>query len=67
MAWTRSPRPTTRPFIFKLNTSTPDFDYLMTLPASAPVPLTENGSFNGARYTLHPLSDGPFKFSVLHA
>jgi peptide/nickel transport system substrate-binding protein len=48
--------------IFKLNSSIPDFDYLMTLPASAPVPLAENGSFNGARYTLHPLSNGPFKF-----
>jgi len=50
--------------VFKLNTSTPDFDYLMTLPASAPVPLTENGSYTGAKYTLHPLSDGPFKFST---
>jgi peptide/nickel transport system substrate-binding protein len=48
---------------FKLQTSTPDFDYLMTLPASAPVPLTENGSFTGTKYTLHPMSDGPYKFS----
>ena len=48
---------------FKLSTSTPDFDYLMALPASAPVPLAENGNFSGAKYTLHPLSDGPFKFS----
>jgi peptide/nickel transport system substrate-binding protein len=47
---------------FKLNTSTPDFDYLMALPASAPVPLAENGSFSGAKYTLHPMSNGPFKF-----
>ncbi len=48
---------------FKLQTSTPDFDYLMTLPASAPVPLTENGANTGSKYTLHPLSNGPFKFS----
>ena len=34
----------------------------MSLPASAPVPLTENGSNNGSKYTLHPLSNGPFKF-----
>ena len=34
----------------------------MTLPASAPVPLTENGSNKGSKYTLHPLSTGPFKF-----
>ncbi len=48
---------------FKLQTSTPDFDYLMSLPASAPVPLTENGANNGSKYTLHPLSNGPYKFS----
>ncbi len=47
---------------FKLQTSTPDFDYLMTLPASAPVPLTENGTNTGSKYTLHPLSNGPYKF-----
>lgn len=47
---------------FQLQTSTPDFDYLMALPASAPVPLAENGSFTGSKYTLHPLSNGPFKF-----
>ena len=54
--------PDDKTIVFKLNTSTPDFDYLMSLPASAPVPLSENGSFNGARYTLHPLANGPFKF-----
>ena len=54
--------PDDKTIVFKLNSSTPDFDYLMTLPASAPVPLTENGSFSGAKYTLHPLSNGPFKF-----
>lgn len=54
--------PDDKTIVFTLNTSTPDFDYLMTLPASAPVPTTENGQFTGAKYTLHPLSDGPFKF-----
>src|SRR6195952_1551483 len=49
---------------FKLQTSTPDFDYLMALPASAPVPLTENGANTGSKYTLHPLSNGPYKFST---
>lgn len=48
---------------FKLSTSTPDFDYLMALPASAPVPLKENGTFSGSKYTLHPMSNGPYKFS----
>jgi peptide/nickel transport system substrate-binding protein len=47
---------------FKLNTSTPDFDYLMALPAAAPVPATENGSFKGTTYKNHPLSSGPYKF-----
>lgn len=54
--------PDDKTIVFKLNTSTPDFDYLMALPASAAVPLTENGANSGAKYTLHPLSDGPFKF-----
>lgn len=54
--------PDAKTIVFNLNTSTPDFDYLMALPASAPVPLTENGANSGAKYTLHPMSDGPFKF-----
>jgi peptide/nickel transport system substrate-binding protein len=54
--------PDAKTVVFKLQTSTPDFDYLMALPASAPVPLAENGTNKGAKYTLHPLSDGPFKF-----
>lgn len=48
---------------FKLSTSTPDFDYLMAMPASAPVPLTENGTNVGSKYTLKPLSNGPYKFA----
>ncbi len=54
--------PDAKTVTFKLQTSTPDFDYLMALPASAPVPLAENGTNKGAKYTLHPLSDGPYKF-----
>ncbi|MEO9238365.1 MAG: ABC transporter substrate-binding protein [Jatrophihabitantaceae bacterium] len=54
--------PDAKTITFKLQTSTPDFDYLMALPASAAVPLAENGANSGAKYTLHPLSDGPFKF-----
>lgn len=49
---------------FSLNQSTPDFDYLMALPAAAPVPLTEGGpGYTGAKYTLKPMSDGPFKIA----
>lgn len=54
--------PDDKTIMFKLQTPTPDFDYLMALPASAPVPLAENGTFTGSKYTLHPLSNGPFKF-----
>lgn len=55
--------PDDKTIVFKLQTSMPEFDYLMTLPASAAVPLSENGFSSGSKYTLHPLSDGPFKFS----
>ena len=39
-----------------------DFDYLMAMAASAPVPYkTEGGTgFVGANYTKHPMSSGPF-------
>ena len=40
-----------------------DFDYLMAMGASSPVPYkTENGTYKGATYTKHPMADGPFKF-----
>lgn len=55
--------PDDRTVVFTLQTSSPDFDYLMAMPAAAPVPLSENGSYTGARYALHPMSDGPYKFS----
>ncbi len=49
--------------VFKLSSSQPDWDYLMTLPATAAVPATEGGGdYTGARYTLHVMSDGPFMF-----
>lgn len=39
-----------------------EFDYLMAIPASAPVPYkTEGGTgFVGATYTKHPMASGPF-------
>jgi peptide/nickel transport system substrate-binding protein len=45
-----------------LNSPNSDFDYLMAMGASAPVPYkTEGGSgFVGANYTKHPMSSGPF-------
>ncbi|MBO0865360.1 MAG: ABC transporter substrate-binding protein [Mycobacterium sp.] len=47
---------------FNLTGPNADFDYLMAMAASAPVPYkTEGGpGFTGANYTKHPLSSGPF-------
>jgi peptide/nickel transport system substrate-binding protein len=47
---------------FNLSTPNADFDYLMAMAASAPVPnKVEGGSgFVGATYTKHPVSSGPF-------
>ena len=47
---------------FNLSTPYADFDYLMALPAAAPVPYkVENGQYKGATYTKHPLASGPYK------
>ncbi|UQX87718.1 ABC transporter substrate-binding protein [Jatrophihabitans telluris] len=50
---------------FNLTSSYADFDYLMTLPAAAPVPADKEGgsTFKGASYTNHPASSGPYKIS----
>lgn len=47
---------------FNLSSPNADFDYLMALPAAAPVPATvEGGSgFKGATYTKHPVASGPY-------
>jgi peptide/nickel transport system substrate-binding protein len=47
---------------FNLSGPNADFDYLMAMAASAPVPYkTEGGpGFTGATYTKHPLATGPF-------
>jgi len=48
---------------FYLQRSDPDFNYVLALPCSAPVPYkTENGSFKGSTYAKHPMSSGPYKF-----
>jgi peptide/nickel transport system substrate-binding protein len=46
--------------VFHLTQGYGDFPYLMTLPASAPVPQSKD---TGAKYTLHPASSGPFMVS----
>jgi peptide/nickel transport system substrate-binding protein len=51
---------------FNLQSPYADFDYLMALPAAAPVPANVEGGTKafGATYTSHPLSDGPFQISA---
>jgi peptide/nickel transport system substrate-binding protein len=57
--------PSATEITFKLTSSYADFDYLMALPASAPVPATvEGGTYKGATYTNHPVSSGPFEVST---
>jgi peptide/nickel transport system substrate-binding protein len=47
---------------FKLSGPNADFNYLMAMAASAPVPYQVEGgpSYKGATYTKHPLASGPF-------
>ena len=54
-----TPTPTT--ITFHLSSSFSDFDYLMTLPTSAPVPKARD---TGAKYTTAPASSGPFMVDV---
>jgi peptide/nickel transport system substrate-binding protein len=58
------PTITTTPNSITVTLSAPnaDFDYLMAMGASAPIPYkTEGGpGFVGATYTKHPMSSGPF-------
>jgi peptide/nickel transport system substrate-binding protein len=50
---------------FNLTSPYADFDYLMSLPAAAPVPANVEGGaqYIGATYTNGPKSDGPFEIS----
>lgn len=56
---------TSNTITFHLKKSFADFDYLMALPTTAPVPYkTENGpSYTGATYGKDPVSSGPYVFS----
>ncbi|MGZ6339618.1 MAG: ABC transporter substrate-binding protein, partial [Candidatus Limnocylindrales bacterium] len=46
---------------FHLAQSSADFDYLMTLGPSSPIPQAKD---TGAKYTEHPVSSGPYKFGT---
>jgi peptide/nickel transport system substrate-binding protein len=53
---------TSNKITFNLSTPYADFNYLMALPAAAPVPYKVEGGkgFVGATYTKHPVASGPF-------
>jgi peptide/nickel transport system substrate-binding protein len=51
--------------VFHLNKVVGDWNYIMALPASTPVPIAyDQGPKGGAHYTNHPYSTGPYKFDT---
>jgi peptide/nickel transport system substrate-binding protein len=53
--------PDDKTLVFKLSKPFTDFDYLMALPLSTPVPQAKD---TGARYQFHPVSSGPYKIDT---
>ncbi|MDQ1683981.1 MAG: peptide/nickel transport system substrate-binding protein [Frankiaceae bacterium] len=54
--------------VFHLNKVVGDWNYIMALPASTPVPISYDQSpKGGAHYTDHPYSTGPYKFATYTA
>jgi peptide/nickel transport system substrate-binding protein len=51
--------PNDRTIVFHLVKPFSDFDYVVALPQTVPVPPEKD---NGANYQLHPISSGPYKF-----
>ena len=51
--------------VFHLSQVVGDWNYIMALPASTPVPIAyDQGPNGGAHYTNHPYSTGPYKFDT---
>jgi peptide/nickel transport system substrate-binding protein len=49
--------------VFKLNKVVGDWNYIMALPASTPVPIAyDQGPKGGAKYTFNPIASGPYMF-----
>jgi peptide/nickel transport system substrate-binding protein len=53
-----TPNPTT--VVFHLQHPFADFDYVVAIPQTAPVPPSKD---TGTKYQLHPMSTGPYKFA----
>jgi len=50
--------------VFHLNTVVGDWNYIMALPDTTPVPIAYDlSSKGGAHYNFHPISNGPYKFA----
>jgi peptide/nickel transport system substrate-binding protein len=50
---------------FDLNQKVGDWNYIMALPGSTPVPIAyDQSAKGGAKYTFHPMSSGPYKFET---
>jgi peptide/nickel transport system substrate-binding protein len=50
--------------VFHLNTVVGDWNYIMALPASTPVPIAyDQSAKGGARYGFEPMSSGPYEFA----
>ena len=52
--------PDDKTLVFKLSKVFSDFDYLMALPISTPVPAAKD---TGAKYQFHPVASGPYKIA----
>ncbi len=53
--------PDDKTIVFRLSKPFSDFDYLMALPLSTPVPQAKD---TGARYQFHPVASGPYKIET---
>jgi peptide/nickel transport system substrate-binding protein len=59
MGLTAITTPNSTTIVFHLAHPFADFNYVVTIPQTAPVP---PGKDTGAKYQLHPMSTGPYKF-----
>jgi peptide/nickel transport system substrate-binding protein len=59
MGLTSVTTPDSTTIVFHLAKPFADFDYVTAIPQTAPVPQSKD---TGAKYQLHPLSTGPYKF-----
>lgn len=63
MGLTSVDTPNDTTIVFHLNQPFAEFDYLTTLPQTAPVPPDKD---TGANYQTHPLSSGPYMFKTFN-